>query len=103
VPEFLSKFLKDAREPIEILGFGAQAVFFLRFLVQWLVSERRKEVTIPLAFWWISIAGGLMQGFYGAMKPAPNLVVAQAVAIFIYSRNIVLHRRKERALAGTQG
>ncbi len=97
--EFVSKLYDQCREPVELLGFGAQFVFVLRFFVQWLVSERRKEVTIPAAFWWLSIAGGVTQGVYGAMKPAPNLVVAQAIAVFLYARNLVLHNRKRRALA----
>lgn len=101
MPEFISKLIAQSKEPVEILGFAAQFVFFMRFFVQWLVSEKKKEVTIPAAFWWLSIAGGVMQGFYGFVKPAPNLLFAQAIAVFLYSRNLSLHYRKERALAGT--
>ncbi len=41
------------------IGFAGQALFFMRFLVQWLVSERRKKSVIPRAFWFFSLGGGL--------------------------------------------
>jgi lipid-A-disaccharide synthase-like uncharacterized protein len=100
MPEFLGKLVDQSKDPIEILGYAAQFVFFLRFFVQWLASERKKEVVIPAAFWWLSIAGGVMQAFYGVQKGAPNLFVAQSIAVFLYSRNMILDRRRRRALAG---
>jgi lipid-A-disaccharide synthase-like uncharacterized protein len=99
MPGFFSKLIEQAKSPLEIFGFAAQGVFFLRFLVQWLASEKKGEVVIPQAFWWLSIAGGVMQGCYGVWKEAPNLFVAQAIAVFLYSRNLVLDRRKRAALA----
>ena len=98
--EFFSRLIDQSKDPVEILGYAAQLVFFLRFFVQWLASEKKKEVVIPAAFWWLSIAGGLMQAVYGVQKHAPNLFVAQSIAVFLYSRNMILHRRKARALVG---
>jgi lipid-A-disaccharide synthase-like uncharacterized protein len=103
MPELVSKMVAQCKEPVEILGFAAQFVFFMRFFVQWLVSEKKKEVTIPVGFWWLSIAGGAMQAWYGVWKGAPNLFLAQAVAVFLYSRNLALHYRKERALKAADG
>ena len=100
MPEFVQKLIDQSKDPVEILGYAAQFVFFRRFFVQWLASEKKKEVVIPAAFWWLSISGGLMQGVYGVWKGAPNLFVAQSVAVFLYSRNMVLDRRRRRALAG---
>ncbi len=97
--EFFGKLIEQSKDPIEILGYAAQFVFFLRFFVQWLASEKKKEVVIPAAFWWLSIAGGVMQAVYGVKKGAPNLFVAQSIAVFLYSRNMTLHARKRRALA----
>lgn len=102
--DMLAKLVAKCSEPLELFGFAAQFVFFLRFFIQWLASEKKKAVTIPVAFWWLSIAGGLMQAGYGIGKEAPNLFVAQAVAVFLYSRNLMLHYRKERSLGdGVQG
>jgi lipid-A-disaccharide synthase-like uncharacterized protein len=101
--DFFAKLIDQSKDPVEILGYAAQFVFFLRFFVQWLASEKKKEVVIPAAFWWLSIAGGLMQAVYGVKKGAPNLFVAQSVAVFLYSRNMILHRRKARALGAGDG
>ena len=40
-----------------VVGFAGQALFFGRFFVQWLASERRKTSVIPKAFWFLSLAG----------------------------------------------
>ena len=42
------------------LGFIGQAIFGSRFVVQWLVSERKKRSVIPKAFWYLSIAGSVV-------------------------------------------
>jgi len=41
-----------------IFGFFGQALFFMRFFIQWLASERRKESVIPIYFWYFSLGGG---------------------------------------------
>jgi len=43
-----------------VLGLAGQALFFSRFLVQWVASERRKRSTVPPAFWWLSLGGGVI-------------------------------------------
>ena len=40
------------------VGFLGQALFFGRFFVQWIASERSKQSVIPRAFWYLSLAGG---------------------------------------------
>ena len=40
-----------------LLGFAAQAFFTMRFVVQWIDSERVGKSVIPIAFWWCSIGG----------------------------------------------
>ena len=96
--DFLSKLAAESLKPLEILGFVGQFVFFLRFLVQWIESEKRKESVIPEAFWWISIGGGAITLVYGVLKPAPPIVLAQLCANVIYVRNLVLIRRMKRRL-----
>ena len=41
-----------------MIGFGGQAIFFSRWIVQWIISEKAGKSQIPIAFWWISITGG---------------------------------------------
>jgi lipid-A-disaccharide synthase-like uncharacterized protein len=99
VDEFLKKFLEQSQQPIEWLGYLAQFVFFFRFAVQWYASERRKESVIPEAFWWISLAGGLLTLSYGLLKVLPPIVLAQLGANLIYARNLVLVRRAKQRRA----
>ena len=105
--EFLAKLWDQASRPVELLGFAGQFVFFLRFVVQWIASERKKESVIPEAFWWISISGGAITLVYailhtdkaGQSDPILPIIVAQLCANVIYARNLVLVRRTKRRLA----
>jgi lipid-A-disaccharide synthase-like uncharacterized protein len=84
-----------------LLGFAAQALFTMRFLVQWLASERVGKSVIPLAFWWFSIGGGLLLFFYALYRRDPVFILGQGFGVFVYLRNLqfVLRERKQRAPA----
>jgi lipid-A-disaccharide synthase-like uncharacterized protein len=74
------------------LAFGlvAQLFFTARFLVQWIASERAGNSVVPMAFWFFSIAGGLMTLLYGIVKREPIIIVGQLLANIIYVRNVML-------------
>jgi len=78
------------------LGFLGQVCFSMRFLVQWIASERRKESVVPIYFWYFSIAGGLTLLTYAALRQDPVFVVGQAAGLFVYARNLYLIWRKAR-------
>jgi lipid-A-disaccharide synthase-like uncharacterized protein len=80
------------------LAFGviAQLLFTARFIVQWLASEKAGRSVVPMAFWFFSIAGGLMTLVYGIVRREPIIIMGQALAIFIYLRNLVLIFRPKR-------
>jgi lipid-A-disaccharide synthase-like uncharacterized protein len=85
------------------LAFGviAQLLFTARFIVQWLASEKAGRSVVPMAFWFFSIAGGMMTLVYGIVRREPIIIMGQALAIFIYLRNLVLiFRPKRKADAG---
>jgi lipid-A-disaccharide synthase-like uncharacterized protein len=84
-----------------VLGFAAQGLFTMRFLVQWLASERAGRSVIPLAFWWFSIGGGLLLLVYALYRKDPVFIAGQAFGMFVYLRNLyfVLHERKQTAAA----
>lgn len=77
-----------------LFGFLAQFVFFLRFIVQWISSEKQKKSVIPISFWYLSVAGALMILIYALQRGDPVFIVGQFFALAIYLRNIVL-RKKE--------
>ena len=79
-----------------ILGFGAQALFASRFLVQWIASEREGRSVIPVSFWFISLAGGIMLLAYAIWRKDPVFILGQTTGAFIYTRNLVLIFREKK-------
>ena len=79
--------------PLLILGFAGQGLFFLRFLIQWIHSEKRGESVIPVYFWYCSIGGAVLTFIYAMLRKDPVFILGQVLALVIYSRNIILLRR----------
>jgi lipid-A-disaccharide synthase-like uncharacterized protein len=87
------------------VGFTGQALFSIRFIVQWWCSERKKRSVIPLAFWYFSLAGGVTLLAYAIYRQDPVFIAGQAGGLFVYSRNLYLvhhERRVKRGMAGGQ-
>jgi len=78
------------------VGFGGQALFFSRFLVQWIVSERRGESVVPVSFWYLSLSGGLTLLTYAIWRLDPVFIAGQSIGCFVYIRNLMLIHRKKR-------
>lgn len=79
------------------VGFLGQAMFSMRFIVQWLSSEKQGRSYIPLAFWYFSLAGGSTLLAYAIQLQDPVFIVGQAFGVFIYLRNLQLIFRERRA------
>lgn len=75
-----------------IVGFAGQFLFMMRFLVQWLVSERVKQSVIPIAFWYFSLGGGSVLLSYAIYRQDPVFIMGQSLGLFIYIRNLLLIR-----------
>ena len=71
-----------------VLGFVAQVSFTMRFVVQWIASERAGHSVVPMAFWWFSIGGGLLLLAYAISRRDPVFIVGQAFGVFVYMRNL---------------
>jgi lipid-A-disaccharide synthase-like uncharacterized protein len=82
-----------------IIGFVGQALFGARFIIQWIVSEKKGESTIPLAFWYCSIGGAVVLLTYAIYKQDPVFIVGQSLGSIVYIRNLILIDRKKKALA----
>lgn len=80
-----------------MVGLVGQALFTLRFLVQWLQSERMRRSVVPEAFWYFSLLGGAILLTYAVHRRDPVFIVGQASGLFIYLRNLylILRERKE--------
>jgi lipid-A-disaccharide synthase-like uncharacterized protein len=81
------------------IGFVGQALFSMRFIVQWIKSERMKRSVVPLAFWYFSLAGGAALFLYALHRSDPVFIVGQGLGIFIYLRNLLLIYREPVAAA----
>ena len=86
--EWLEQVLINTRNPIVLFGFLAQVVFFMRFLVQWIQTERKRESIIPIAFWYLSITGGIMLLIYGILDHDPVIILGQSFGLIVYFRNL---------------
>jgi lipid-A-disaccharide synthase-like uncharacterized protein len=80
-----------------ILGFVAQALFTMRFLVQWIASERAGHSVIPLAFWIFSIGGGVLLLIYALYRRDAVFIAGQAFGVFVYLRNLYFVLRDRKA------
>ena len=80
------------------IGMVAQLMFTLRFVVQWIASERVRRSVVPETFWYFSFAGGLMLFVYAIYRADPVFIVGQGSGLFIYSRNIYFIWRGKQAL-----
>lgn len=83
-----------------VLGLIGQGVFASRFLVQWIVSERKGESVIPIAFWYLSLGGAALLFAYAFLRRDPVFMIGQATGSIVYVRNLVLIRRKKAQGAG---
>ena len=79
-----------------VLGFIAQALFSMRFLVQWIASERAGRSVIPTAFWIFSIGGGALLFIYSLYRKDPVFIAGQGLGLFIYLRNLYFVLREGR-------
>lgn len=82
------------------VGFIGQALFFSRFLVQWIVSERQGQSVIPNVFWYLSIGGGIFLLAYSLWRQDPVFISGQAVGILVYARNLYFIHRAPPAVTG---
>jgi lipid-A-disaccharide synthase-like uncharacterized protein len=71
-----------------VLGFVAQAFFTMRFVVQWIASERARASVIPVAFWFFSIGGGVLLLIYALYRRDPVFIAGQALGLIVYVRNL---------------
>jgi lipid-A-disaccharide synthase-like uncharacterized protein len=71
-----------------LLGFVAQGFFTARFVVQWIASERAGRSVVPLAFWWLSMGGGVLLLAYALYRRDPVFIAGQGFGVFVYARNL---------------
>jgi len=78
-------------------GLIAQLLFGVRFLVQWLYSEARGQSLIPPAFWYLSVAGGVILVSYAIHQREVVFIIGESVTLAIFLRNLIMLRKQPEA------
>jgi lipid-A-disaccharide synthase-like uncharacterized protein len=87
----------------KIIGWLGNAVFFSRFFVQWHATEKRKQVVVPQAFWWLSLAGSVTLLCYSLHQQDSVFIFAYAFTWIPYIRNLMIHRQNTAAMEPCAG
>ena len=82
-------------------GLLGQVIFGSRFIVQWIISEKKKASHIPIGFWYLSLVGGLVTTVYAVHRRDPVFIIGQAAGLIVYLRNLMLIYRHPHAEPGT--
>ena len=84
------------------VGLLAQFLFSMRFVVQWLATEKARASIVPETFWYFSLGGGIMLLAYAVYRMDPVFILGQAAGLGIYARNIHFIRLAKRELRPAQ-
>jgi len=82
-----------------LLGYVGQTLFGMRFIIQWLASERVGRSVMPVAFWFFSIGGGVLLLVYALYKRDPVFIIGQGLGLFVYLRNLYFVFRERRIVS----
>ena len=88
----IERIFRNENIPFTLLLWGSigQIVFTFRFIYQWIYSEKRKESSLPLGFWLLSLTGSIMILSYAVMRKDPVLFFGQSFGFIVYLRNIFI-------------
>ena len=81
-----------------IIGFSGQILFSMRFLIQWLKSEKEQKSVIPISFWYFSLGGSFLLLAYALHRRDPVFIVGQSMGFIIYIRNLVLIDKQKKKI-----
>jgi lipid-A-disaccharide synthase-like uncharacterized protein len=84
-----------------LLGYVGQSLFAMRFIVQWVASEKVGRSVIPVAFWFFSIGGGLLLFVYALYVRDPVFIIGQGLGLFVYLRNVYFVFREKNLVKVT--
>lgn len=93
----IDKLFRNDAIPLWLLIWGsvAQIIFTLRFVYQWLYSEKNKESSLPFGFWLMSLIGSSMILIYAVLRKDPVLLIGHLMGFVIYFRNIIILRKQD--------
>jgi lipid-A-disaccharide synthase-like uncharacterized protein len=99
MPTFLA-WLQIHMNPWVVIGLCGQAFFMMRFVVQWIASERARQSIVPQTFWYFSLGGGVILFIYALHQEDIVFTLGQGLGLFIYLRNLYFIHSKKRDANG---
>ena len=95
---FHDKFLGITWNTWKVIGLVGNGIFFSRFIVQWYATEKRKQIVVPQAFWWLSLIGTVIMLNYAVFYLKDSVVILSVAFSWIpYIRSLIIHRRHKKA------
>ena len=86
------------------IALVGQVIFGGRFIIQWLVSEYKKRSHVPVAFWFMSLAGSLILLSYSVHIKNPIFMLAFSINTLIYLRNLhLIYKHAEKGVVTVIG
>ncbi len=95
IETILAKYAEKIFNPWVIIGFIGQLLFFGRFVIQWIASERKGQSIIPVAFWYFSLGGGILLLIYSISIGDIVFTAGSFLNLFIYVRNLMLIKKRQ--------
>jgi lipid-A-disaccharide synthase-like uncharacterized protein len=83
-----------------VFGLLGNALFSSRFVIQWLYSEKKKELVVPPIFWHLSFWGSSVSLIYALHIDKLPILLSFSFLPFLYARNLMLLRRGPARQAG---
>ncbi|MBL6765296.1 MAG: lipid-A-disaccharide synthase N-terminal domain-containing protein [Verrucomicrobiae bacterium] len=81
-----------------VIGLVGGGCFGIRFVIQWLHSEKAKRVVVPDIFWYLSFVGSIITLIYAFHIDRLPIVLGLVFSPFLYGRNLVLLHRHRKSL-----
>ena len=72
------------------VGLFGQLLFSMRFILQWLASEKIKRSIVPNVFWYFSLSGGIVLFIYAIYRRDPVFIIGQGAGISLPRRDRLL-------------
>lgn len=93
----LHKLFSKENIPLWLLIWGSlgQVLFTMRFIYQWIYSEKIKKSELPMGFWILSLTGSLMIFIYSIIRKDPVLFAGHIIGIIVYTRNIIILKKSD--------
>lgn len=75
---------------VYLLGLVGMAIYGVRIVVQWYLSEKAHEVVSPGIYWVMSSIGAVVLYIYGWLRKDFSIIFGESIGYYIYMWNIAL-------------